>query len=217
MATLFSDGFESGGFSNFTGTINSGTGTSSVQTTTYHAGSNAAKFTTTTGSSGDTSYAYKDISWPGSNFVYYECWIYLGSDYTVSLSNGHGLLKSVVGYQSPFDNRIGIYTNVGGYYHVEYLRSSDNGSVFGTATPSFTTQTWTKLALSVDYSGANPTFKWWVNDSLQETIVDTSGGTHFEKPDIVSVGTYIWNWDNNNKGSVYVDEVTVYDQLPSGG
>jgi len=216
MGIIFSDDFESADFSNWTSTPTGGTGTATVQGTTVHQGSDAAKFTTTTGVNGDNASASKSITWPTNNFLYIQGWVYFGSDYTNGLANGHIFITADVATQTPWGERAGLTTDWTGSniaVQLVYRRKSDNTRVFGSASYTLSLTTWNLFALSVDYSGTDPVFKWYVDGSLQETITDSSSGTNTQKPDEVSTGAQILNWDATNKGSIYVDEFVARDTL----
>ena len=187
---IFSDGFESGTFDNWT----SPNGTPTIVTTPVHSGSYAANFSYATSS----CYEMKTID--PTNTLNYTYYVYFGALPTNYLC--------VVMAEDTNNNEIyfRVQSYNGGY---QWQFDAGNGQVVNASTQAPQTGQWYKIQL-LAMTGDNSTFYFLVNDELTATITNQTLGQINQLRvgnDWIDFGSYM------PQGETYFDDVVATDAL----
>jgi len=207
MTQIFSDGYESGDFTEFTGTTTDGTSTLEVVEAAAHAGT-YGQHSAGTGGTSHKAIAYKTFTIPESDVVYAQCYLRLNSS-----SGGYGAALTLRREDPLYKEIVLLYWN-GGTWALR-CRNKDGSDDTVALDPDLSTETWYKIGLLYDWSGVNPVARIYVDGVERASHTDESSGTLYE-PERVRIGTveHSWSWSVD----VYYDEVEVHDEdLEAGG
>lgn len=196
---IFSDGFESGDFSAWTGTVTGGSGSATVQSTIKHHGTYAAKFSIGAASA-DSAYAYKDFA--GQTTIFGRIYLQLSDlptsgDYFTVLRFSVGATK--VG-------QINI-KNIGGTMNIQ-LRRYYPDDVTSDAIITMLADTWYYVELKfVKHASTGEYRAYWEGvEEIAMTGLDTSGA-----PDVTRVNVGVVYENEAGARDLYVDCVVVSD------
>lgn len=173
---IFSDGFESGDFSAWTGTANSSGETCSVESVDPHHDTKNAKFQTDGSGYNEYAYCYKDIT--GQTIIYVRCYF---KETTIfpSFWGGYHNIISVRNQSNGEIAHVGIYVPATTpYWYLGYLdgdtfKTGSNGAWWTGASPSISTYYCVELYAKID--GATGEYKVYIDgtERISVTGLDT--------------------------------------------
>jgi hypothetical protein len=165
LAPVFSDGFESGAFSNWSGVIGLKTETTSVHTGTY-----AAEGNTTNGQ----THAYKLLGTAYQN-LYYRTYFEVKSQ---------GASFTLMGVQASSVSLI-AHIQMANNGKLQLINDIAHGSTMG---PAVSLNTWHSLELHVIVSGTSSTIEVWLDGSYVSNFATTSANLGTAGVDEVRLG-----------------------------
>jgi hypothetical protein len=187
---VFSDNFESGGFSNWSTMI----GQAKIENTTVHSGSYAANFSFAT----SACYVTRNIDPTNTlNYTYYVYFTALPTNYTCQI-----LATDTSGRQIYY--RI---QNMNGAYYWRF--SVANVEITNSSTPSVLPGQWYKIQLLAN-AGNNCTVYFLVNDQMKATVTNQTLGPLNQirlGNDWIDFGAYL------PKGEAYFDDATATNSI----
>ena len=197
MATLFSDTFESGDLSNWTGT----NGTIAASGAAAHAGSFGCD------ANSSDAFAFKDFSAPASQFVSHR------ADVKLLTASGAGVFRILQISQGATSIAKILYDN--GTYKLE-LRNADNSLQTATIA-GITTNTWQELRLDYDWSpGQAFIARAYVDGAQAAELTDATpaGGTIWQ-----ATRVFLLTFEDAGptNAHAYFDAVSVEDTAPASG
>lgn len=198
MATIFSDGFESGDFSAWTGTnVNSTTVT--VQSTIKHHGSYAAQIT---GLDNAGAYGISYTTVAGRPTELYErAYVMFDNDLAVGTQIG-----SLLHLETAGSFRVNLLRQAGGLY--QWVGATPSASYSSATFADLRTDEWYYLELHGKIGDGDGVLEVWVDDTkvVEQTGLVT-GGTYF-----VQFRVEAWNNIGNSAvGTIWYDCVAVSD------
>lgn len=200
MATLFSDNFESGGYTNWTSTATTGVGsTITADATSAYAGSFGSHHVKPTGSNNGNANAIKDFtpSATGTTSMQFRMNII-----SATISGG-ALFYAYLRTESPLFNWVvGIRNAAGTNQFIVYARDTS------TLSANITLSGYNLIEMVRDTSGANPVNRCYIDGTLAATITDTTAGTVYT-PGQARINCFEESWIAT--GEVYYDDVLVSD------
>jgi hypothetical protein len=169
-AVLFSDGYESGDFSKWTGTTVTTGGTATVTANNVHSGLYSGQFSITAGTANTTRRAYSYINLDSLAEVYASAYVYIPSDLT--LSNTQKLFA--IQFNDAAGTALASYgviaDNTGMHWGVQYTTAS---SAVATTGPSG--GGWYLLEAHFTHAASGPTLALSVNGvQVASLVYDTS-------------------------------------------
>lgn len=209
MTTLFSDNFESGDFSAWTGTNNDGGtgGVLEVQGSIVHGGVKAAHMIHSTAgtSTGQGAFCYKDYTGSATGITTLTAWVRMAS------TSGAGVMRVLQLSQGVTAVARIEYTN-GGYQL--RLRRRDGTDATTALSSGFTLNTWQQCDLVYDDSGAQPVATVYISGSSVATLTDATAGSA-----VVPSRCFCLSFLDTATATteVYFDDVVVADTAPAGG
>ena len=197
FTTIFEDGFESGDFSNWTGTSTSAGETAEVVTTDPHHGSYHAKFTCDGSSTAEYAYAYKTVS---ETVLYTRAYFKILTSLPAS-GKYYRLIQYRTDGHSNFAN-LGIVNSAGTiYWQIDCFAGTDRYQY------DIQLDTWYCLEFYAKVNTASGELKGYINgEELLSLTADFSGDTVINR---VEVGERYSNGQTAH--TIYVDCVVVAD------
>lgn len=208
MTTLFSDTFESGDFSAWSGTNNDGVGgVLAVQGSVVHGGAFAAHMKDETAGTGTGvgAFCYKDYTASATGITTHTAWVRVAS------TSGAGVIRILQLSQGGTSICRLEYTN-GGYQL--RLRRRDGTDATAALSSGFTLNTWQQADLVYDDTGAHPIATVYLAGVSVATLTDlTSGGA------VIPSRCFCLSFLDTATATteVYFDDVVVADTAPAGG
>jgi len=202
---IFSDGFESGDFSAWTGTLLAGTGTATVTNTTAHHGTYSAKCFTT--ADGDKGWVYKTFTARADGYVR----VYFKTDL---LPSAAGNTLQIMGfyYTSGGNTPAGRIDLINDAGTIKWRMNYRNGGVWHdsrSATPTPATNTWFCLELKLVLSSTVGESRLYIDGTEILTQTGLNNNDLLTNFDIVRVG--IESESEVNDVNHYIDCVVVAD------
>lgn len=206
MATIFSDGFESGDTSAWSGVIGSGTGSTSVTTGSKRSGTYGFR-SEGTGASNWRRQVYRDFTAPAGNIVYMRFFVY-----PVSVGSGGVVRIGGLYREAGVFNRIAVVMCDFGTWSVN-ARNRDASETTTALSTGLTTGAWNDVEIMYDGSGTNPVTKVWLNGTEVASVTDTTSGTLYI-PNRGNVGGHETSW--NTSADFYFDDAEIADTRIGG-
>lgn len=205
MAVLFSDGFETGNFSNWTTTLNNGTGTvSEVIVGAKDTGTYGAHYKNTGGTNGAAT-SQINVTLSANSIYYLQLRMVINSNSTGGDQQYFGFYKDAPTFQM-----IPYLQNSAGIWQLAcYAKDGTRPNVNLSSTPSL--GTWYTYTMVIDESGTNPVYTLKMNGVSVAVLTDTTTGTKYN-PQAVKVGAYESGWTAAT--DIYVDNVSITDTNP---
>jgi hypothetical protein len=197
IASTFSDGFESGSFNAWTGTLTSN-GVISTSTARVYEGKYAARGVVY--SDGGRAVVYKDL--PNSSTIYLQAYIWIDLQL---ISNG-GIAKFVELLNDwTVGSRFGIKNNAGTLNYALSYRDNVNNEIFTTSTETVTLGAWHQIEIAV-YADVNSGWsKLWVDGLPVINNTNINTGTTINRIDIGAIDFL---------SIAYFDKVTITNSIP---
>jgi hypothetical protein len=191
-STVFSDGFESGDFSAWTGT----NGSPTVVTSPVHHGTRAMQADTSS-----VEQAYKTL--PGYSTLYERCYVY----FTNLPTNGN--LISILELLSLSGSQVDVVLGVKNWsgtlkWGLTWCNAVTDETIYFATTPNPTTGVWYCIELKVTCSATAYDWQFWVDGTSLKT------GTRGITPGTIDTAR-VGAWDKSEAITNYVDCVVVAD------
>jgi hypothetical protein len=207
MATIFSDGFESGSTSAWSGSINNGTGSTSVTTGSKRSGTYGFRSEGTT-STNWRQQVYYNFTAPAGNVVYMRFYAY-----PVTLGTGGVVRLGGLYREAGVFNRIAVVMCDFGTWSVN-IRNRDASETTTALSTALTTGAWNDVEIMYDGSGANPITKVWLGGTEVASVTDSSSGTLYI-PNRGNLGGHETSWGTTS--DFYYDDAEIADTRIGGG
>ncbi|NLF89069.1 hypothetical protein GX563_09635 [Candidatus Bathyarchaeota archaeon] len=194
----FSDGFETGSFSAWTGTSTTTGGAASVTSATPHSGSYSAQFTAAPSTGVRRAYCYQNI--PSSTTVHASAYVYIDSG--LALSNGQAMwLIQLEGIGSVPSTSFGVRASASGIYWT--VQDGNYPYTMGTTGP--TANTWYQIDAYYTQAVTGETISLYVDGvKVASMNANTSGEEAVERVRF-GLGYYA----GTSTANIYIDDAAI--------
>jgi hypothetical protein len=198
-STLFQSGFESGNFSDWSGTTLAGSGeVAEVTTQAAQTGAEGAHFSNGAGAKNGAAQAWKTLSSNTNPVVTLQAAVHVNS-----VSGDGRLVLLELHHDAPVFNGLARFQYANGAWQFS-LRGRD-GNWINSAPAALGLGAWHQVQLTYDASGSQPVLRGSIDGAASSSVTDTSAGTVY-LADSVYVGAREDAWTAT--GDLWIDDVS---------